>query len=61
MLSKLLLGIALALLASKYGLRTKLRRMKPQLDRAVNFVIIGLIVIYVGQLLWWLIQRRAAS
>jgi hypothetical protein len=44
------------MLASKYGLFGKLRLLKPRLDRAVNFIIIGLVVIYVGQLLWWLIQ-----
>ncbi len=58
MLSKILLAALLVLLASKYGLRTKLRRLKPQLDRAVNFVIIGLVVIYLGQALWWLTQGR---
>jgi hypothetical protein len=54
--SKLLLVALLLLLASKLGLRTKLRQLKPQLDRAVNYTIIGLAVIYVGQLIWWLIQ-----
>jgi hypothetical protein len=57
--SKLLLVALLLLLASKLGLRTKLRQLKPQLDRAVNYTIIGLAVIYVGQLIWWLIQGRA--
>jgi hypothetical protein len=44
------------LLASKYGLFGKLRQLKPRLDRAVNLIIIGLAVIYVGQLVWWLVQ-----
>ena len=60
MLTKLLIAFAIFLLATKYGLRTKLRQMKPQLDRAVNFVIIGLAIIYVGQLVWWFIQGRSA-
>lgn len=59
MLTKLLIAFALFLLATKWGLRTRLRQMKPQLDRAVNFVIIGLAVIYVGQLVWWLVQGRS--
>jgi FtsH-binding integral membrane protein len=57
-LSKILLALLVFLLASKYGLRTKLKNLKPQLDRAVNVVIVGLIVIYVVQLISWLVQRR---
>ena len=59
MLSKILLVVLLGLLASKYGLRTKLKQLKPQLDRGVNLIIIGLVVIYVGQALWWLFQARS--
>jgi hypothetical protein len=57
LLSKLLLVILLGLLVSKLGFRQKLKQLLPRLDRAVNFTIIGLVVIYVGQVLWWLMQR----
>ena len=59
MFSKILLFSALVLLAAKYGLFTRLRRLKPRVDRAVNFTIIGLGLIYVGHLLWWLVQSPA--
>ena len=58
MLSKILLVVLLGLLLSKLGLRAKLKLLRPRLDRAVNLTIIGLVVIYVGQLLWWLLQNR---
>ena len=58
MLSKLLLAILVGLLVSKLGFRQKLKQLLPRLDRAVNLTIIGLVVIYVGQLLWWLIHRK---
>lgn len=58
MLSKILLVTLLGLLASKYGLRAKLKQLMPRLDRAVNLTIIGLVVIYVGQLVWWLTKGR---
>lgn len=57
MLSKIVLAVLVLLLLSKLGLRTKLRLLKPRLDRAVNFAIVGLIVIYAGYLVSWLIQR----
>jgi hypothetical protein len=59
LLSKILLVILLGVLASKLGLRAKLKQLGPRLDRAVNLTIIGLVVIYVGQLLWWLLQGKA--
>ena len=40
----------------RFGLLTRLRHLKPRLDRAVNLSIIGLAVIYVGHLIWWLMQ-----
>ena len=58
MLSKALLGMLLVLLASKFGLFTRLRRLKPQLDRAVNLTIVLLVVLYLGQLVWWLVKER---
>ena len=60
MLSKILLVTLLGLLASKYGLRTKLKLLMPRLDRAVNVTIIGLVIIYVGQLIWWLVKAKAS-
>lgn len=61
MLSKILLVILLGLLVSKLGFRQKLKQLLPRLDRAVNLIIMGLAVIYVGQLMWWLIQRSAVA
>jgi hypothetical protein len=58
LLSKILLVILLGVLASKLGLRAKLKQLGPRLDRAVNLIIIGLVVIYVGQLFWWLLHDR---
>jgi hypothetical protein len=58
-LSKILLVVLLFMLASKLGLRTKWRQLKPRIDRAVNITIVVLVVAYVGQLLWLLIQRNA--
>ena len=60
MLSKILLVILLGLLASKFGLRAKLKLLRPRLDRAVNFAIIALVVIYVGHLVWWLLQGQGS-
>jgi hypothetical protein len=56
LLSKILLGLLLIVLVVRLGLLTRLRHLKPRLDRAVNLIIIGLAVIYVGHLLWWLTQ-----
>ena len=56
MLSKILLVTLLGLLVSKLGLRTRLKQLMPRLDRAVNVAIIGLVVIYVGHLAWWLLR-----
>jgi hypothetical protein len=61
LLSKILLVILLGLLVSKLGFRQKLKQLLPRLDRAVNLIIIGLAVIYVGQLMWWLVQRSAVA
>jgi hypothetical protein len=61
LLSKLLLVILLGLLVSKLGFGRKLKQLLPRLDRAVNLTIIGLAVIYVGQFVWWLVQRPAVA
>jgi Kef-type K+ transport system membrane component KefB len=59
LLSKILLVVLLFMLASKLGLRTKLRELKPKIDRAVNITIVVVVVAYVGQLLWLLVQKHA--
>lgn len=59
MLSKLLLGVLLLMLASKLGLRTKLRQLMPKIDRAVNITIVVVVLAYAGQLLWLLWKNRA--
>lgn len=56
MLSKILLVTLLGVLLSKLGLRAKLKQLGPRLDRAVNLLIAGLVVIYVGHLAWWLLR-----
>jgi len=56
-LSKLLLLVLLLMLASKLGLRTKLRELKPKIDRAVNITIIVVVVAYSAQLLWLWLQK----
>jgi hypothetical protein len=54
LLSKILLALLLIVLVFRFGLLTFFRHLKPRLDRAVNLIIIGLAVIYVGHLVWWL-------
>ena len=61
MLSKILLGMLLLLFASKFGLFTRFRRLKPRVDRAVNLTIIVLVVLYVGQAIWWLVRSYGPS
>jgi hypothetical protein len=58
LLSKILLGFLLFMLASKLGLGFKLRQLRPRIDRAVNITIVVLVVAYAGQLLWILVQRH---
>lgn len=61
MLSKILLAILLVMLASKLGLRTKLRQLKPKIDRAVNIIIVVVIVAYTAQLLWALLRKQGGN
>ena len=60
MLSKLLLIVLLFMLASKLGLKTKWRQLKPRVDRAVNITIVVLVIAYAGQLLWLFLQTRVS-
>jgi hypothetical protein len=57
-LSKILLAVLLFKLLGKLGWKTKLRNLKPRLDRATNITLVVLGVAYVGQLLWLYFQRR---
>jgi hypothetical protein len=59
LLSKILLGMLLVLLLSKFKLAIfqRLRRMKPQVDRGVNIMIVLLVVLYVGQFVWLLVKE----
>ena len=59
MLSKIILVALLLKLFGKLGLRTKLRDMKPRIDRAVNITLVVLAVAYAGQLLWLYLKRRS--
>jgi hypothetical protein len=45
------------MLAGKLGLRTKLRDLKPKIDRAVNITIVVLLVAYAAQLFWALLRK----
>ncbi len=58
MLSKLLLVVLLFVLASKLGLKTWFRELKPKLDRVVNATLIALVIVYGGQLVLWLLERH---
>jgi hypothetical protein len=49
-LSKILLGIALVLLALKFGLRSRLRELGRAVDRFVNVALVVIAVSYVAQL-----------
>lgn len=59
MLSKILLGMLLLLLLSKFKLAIfqRMRRMKPQVDRGVNIMIVLLAVLYIGQFVWLLVKE----
>lgn len=61
MLSKILLACLLVMLASKLGFRTKLRQMKPKIDRAVNVTIVVVVVAYTLQLLWLLLRKPGGN
>jgi hypothetical protein len=61
LLSKLLLGLLVTFLVAKLGLRaalrTKLRELKPKLDRGVNLMIAGLALVYLAHLVLWLARQ----
>jgi hypothetical protein len=59
MLSKLLLVVLLGVLASKLGLRAKLRELRPRFELAVNVSIVVLVLGFGLQLLWLYWQKRA--
>lgn len=61
MLSKILLVTLLVMLVGKLGLRTKLRELKPKLDRAVNITIVVVTVTYVSQLVWLLFRKHSGQ
>lgn len=50
MLSKILLGVGLVLLALKFGLRARLRELGRALDRFVNIALVVIIVSTLVQL-----------
>ena len=52
-----MLLVLLLVLASKFGLRMKLRQLKPRIDRAVNITIVVVVIAYVGQLIWILLRK----
>jgi hypothetical protein len=56
-LSKILLGIALVLLALKFGLRSRLRELGRAVDRFVNIALVVITVSYVVQLAYLALSR----
>ena len=57
MLSKILLGISLVLLALKFGLRTRLRELGRIIDRWVNIALVVIVLSYVAQLVYMAASR----
>ncbi|HVR20331.1 MAG TPA: hypothetical protein VMS65_11560 [Polyangiaceae bacterium] len=57
MLSKILLAIALVLLALKFGLRARLRELGRAIDRFVNVALVVIVVGYVLQVAWMLFAK----
>jgi len=49
------------MLASKLGLRTKLRQLMPKIDRAVNITIVVVVVAYTLQLLWLFLRKPGGN
>lgn len=58
MLTKILLVVLLGVLASKLGLRNKLRELRPRFELAVNVAIVVLVVGFGAQLLWMYFQKH---
>jgi len=56
-LSKILLAIALVLLALKFGLRARLRELGRAIDRFVNVALVVIVVGYVLQVAWMLFAK----
>jgi len=56
-LSKILLGISLVLLALKFGLRTRLRELGRIIDRWVNIALVVIVLSYVAQLVYMAASR----
>jgi hypothetical protein len=57
-LSKILLAIALVLLALKFGLRSRLRGLGRAVDRFVNVALVVIAVSYVVQLAYLALSRH---
>jgi hypothetical protein len=57
-LSKILLGVGLVLLALKFGLRTRLRELGRAIDRFVNVALVVIAVSYVVQIAILLFSER---
>ena len=58
MLSKILLGVSLVLLALKFGLRARLRELGRAVDRFVNIALIVIVVSTVIQVALLLYSKR---
>jgi hypothetical protein len=57
-LSKILLFSALALALLKFVFRFKFRELGPRIDRLVNALLIAIVLVYSGQIVWWIVQGR---
>jgi hypothetical protein len=56
--SKILLFCLLALGLLKFVFRFKLRELGPRIDRLVNALLIAIVLVYSGQIVWWLVNGR---
>jgi hypothetical protein len=56
-LSKILLGVALVLLALKLGFRTRWRELFKRFDWAINVLLVLIVITYSAQVLYWLFIR----
>jgi hypothetical protein len=57
-LTRTLLFAALALAAAKLFFPGKWRELGRRFNRAINAVLIAIVLVYSGQIIWWLVQGR---
>lgn len=55
MLARFVLYSALAVLGFRWVTRLRWREFGRRVDRLVNAILIALVIVYSGQLVWWLV------